>query len=255
MQIDASAPEVEKLVNAIILEAVRLKASDIHIEPFEKKMLVRYRVDGRLRKASFRVPIAFKHALIAKLKIMFGTMNIVERRIPQDGRIAIRARGRPLELRINIVPTVYGESAVMRILDRAAAVLKLDQLGFLPDTYEKFTNSLNKPYGLILVCGPTGSGKSFTLTAALSSLRDPTEKVLTAENPVEYELDGVMQVPVNPDIKMGEDKRFDFATALRAFLRQDPDIIMVGRNKRQRDSADCNGSSNDRASGTIYNSY
>jgi type IV pilus assembly protein PilB len=227
MQVDASAPEVEKLVNAIILEAVRLKASDIHIEPFEKRILVRYRVDGQLRKATFKIPISFRGALVSKIKIMSGSMNLVERRIPQDGRIQVRAKGLPIEFRVNIVPTIFGESVVMRVLDRSGAGLPLEQLGFLPDTLAAFTESLAKPYGLILVCGPTGSGKSFTLTAALQKVKDPAEKIITAENPVEYELDGVVQVPVNPDLKMGE-KKFDFATALRAFLRQDPDIIMVG---------------------------
>lgn len=232
MQVDASAPEVEKLVNAIIIEAVRLKASDIHIEPFEKKVLVRYRVDGQLRKASFKIPVAFKNALVSKIKIMTGTMNLVERRIPQDGRIQVRAKGMPLEFRVNIVPTIYGESVVMRILDRSGAGLPLEALGFLPDTLQQFIEGLKRPYGLILVCGPTGSGKSFTLTAALQKVKDPAEKILTAENPVEYELDGVVQVPVNPDLKMG-DKKFDFAMALRAFLRQDPDIIMVGEIRDQ----------------------
>lgn len=231
MQVDASAPEVEKLVNALILEAVRLKASDIHIEPFEKKVIVRYRVDGMLRKASFKIPMAFKNALISKIKIMCN-MNIVERRIPQDGRLQVKAKGVPLEFRVNIVPTIYGESVVMRMLDRSGAAMPLESLGFLPDTLEKFIELLNRPYGLILVCGPTGSGKSFTLTAALQKVQDPAEKILTAENPVEYELDGVVQVPVNPDLKMG-DKKFDFATALRAFLRQDPDIIMVGEIRDQ----------------------
>ncbi|MEN3013211.1 MAG: GspE/PulE family protein [Endomicrobiia bacterium] len=231
MQVDASAPEVEKLVNAIILEAVRLKASDIHIEPFEKKIIVRYRVDGLLRKASFKIPMVFKNALISKIKIMCG-MNIVERRIPQDGRLQVKAKGLPLEFRVNVVPTVYGESVVMRMLDRSGALLPLEALGFLPDTLEKFIELLNRPYGLILVCGPTGSGKSFTLTAALQKVKDPAEKILTAENPVEYELDGVVQVPINPDLKMG-DKKFDFAMALRAFLRQDPDIIMVGEIRDQ----------------------
>ncbi len=231
MQVSPDAPEIEKLVNAIILEAVRLKASDIHIEPFEKKILVRYRVDGLLRKAAFKIPLTYKNALISKIKIMAG-MNIVERRIPQDGRIQVKAKGMPLEFRVNIVPTIYGESAVMRMLDRSGANLPLESLGFLPDTLEKFIELLNRPYGLILVCGPTGSGKSFTLTAALQKVKDPAEKILTAENPVEYELDGVVQVPVNPDLKMG-DKRFDFAMALRAFLRQDPDIIMVGEIRDQ----------------------
>ncbi|HAM39645.1 MAG TPA: type II secretion system protein GspE [Elusimicrobia bacterium] len=227
MQVDTSAPEVEKLVNAIILEAMRLKASDIHIEPFEKKFAVRYRVDGNLRRATFKIPMSFKQALIAKIKIMSGTMNLTERRVPQDGRIQVKARGKPIEFRVNIVPTIYGESAVMRILDRSGSSAKLEQLGFLPDTIEKFLVSLDKPYGLILVCGPTGSGKSYTLSAALAAVRDPAEKILTAENPVEYNLDGVVQVQVNPDLKMG-DKVFDFGMALRSFLRQDPDIIMVG---------------------------
>ncbi|MEW6556210.1 MAG: ATPase, T2SS/T4P/T4SS family [Elusimicrobiota bacterium] len=232
MQVDTSAPEVEKLVNAIILEAIRLKASDIHIEPFEKRLLVRFRVDGLLRRASFKIPLSFKQALIAKIKIMTGSMNLTERRIPQDGRIQVKAKGKPLEFRVNIVPTVYGESAVMRILDRSGSSAKLEQLGFLPDTMEKFLAALEVPYGLILVCGPTGSGKSYTLSAALAAVKDPAEKILTAENPVEYNLDGVMQVPVNPDLKMG-DKVFDFAMALRAFLRQDPDVIMVGEIRDQ----------------------
>ena len=227
MQVDTSAPEVEKLVNAIILEALRLKASDIHIEPFEKKLLIRYRVDGALRKSTFKVPFTFRNALMAKIKIM-GGMNITERRIPQDGRIQIKAQGKPYEFRVNIVPTVLGESAVMRILDRSGANLTLDQLGFLPDTQQRFLDSLAKPYGLILVCGPTGSGKSFTLMAALAAVRDPEEKILTAENPVEYNLEGVIQVQVNPDLSLGEGKKFDFGAALRAFLRQDPDTIMVG---------------------------
>ena len=227
MQVDTSAPEVEKLTNAIILEAIRLKASDIHVEPFEKKLLVRYRVDGALRKSTFKIPFTFRNALIAKIKIM-GGMNITERRIPQDGRIAIKVKGKPYEFRVNIVPTVMGESAVLRILDRSGANLTLDQLGFLPDTKDKFLEALSKPYGLILVCGPTGSGKSFTLMAALAAVRDPEEKILTAENPVEYNLEGVVQVQVNPDLSLGDGKKFDFSAALRAFLRQDPDTIMVG---------------------------
>lgn len=227
MQVDTSAPVVEKLTNAIIMEAIRLKASDIHIEPFEKKLLVRYRVDGALRKSTFKVPFTFRNALIAKIKIM-GGMNITERRIPQDGRISLKMRGKPYEFRVNVVPTVMGESAVMRILDRSGGTKKLEELGFLPDTMEKFLECLSKPYGLILVCGPTGSGKSFTLMGALAAVRDPEEKVLTAENPVEYNLDGVIQVQVNPDLSLGEGKKFDFTAALRAFLRQDPDTIMVG---------------------------
>ena len=137
-------------------------------------------------------------------------------------------KAKPYEFRVNIVPSVLGESCCMRILDRSGANLTLDQLGFLPDTQQRFLESLAKPNGLILVCGPTGSGKSFTLMAALAAVRDPEEKILTAENPVEYNLEGVVQVQVNPDLSLGDGKKFDFGAALRAFLRQDPDTIMIG---------------------------
>lgn len=221
-EVDASAPEVERLVNAIILGALQQKASDIHIEPFEKTFLVRYRVDGALREAPFQVPFSFRNAVIAKLKIMTEQMDITERRRPQDGRIQILAKGNPVEFRVNIVPTVFGESCVMRVLDRASVRVDMDKLGFIPDTLEKFKASLTKPYGLILVCGPTGSGKSTTLYAALNSINAPDSKILTAENPVEYNLPGIVQVNVVQEIG------FDFAAALRSFLRQDPDVIMVG---------------------------
>lgn len=219
---DATAPEVEKLVNAIIMEALSRKCSDIHIEPLEKKFIVRFRVDGMLTEWDHVIPTAYKNALIAKLKIMTNQMDITERRRPQDGRIQVIAKGNPIEFRVNILPTVFGESCVMRILDRSSVQVDLVKLGFLPDTFEKFKKLLTKPYGLILVCGPTGSGKSTTLYAALNSINEPDTKILTAENPVEYNLNGIIQVNVVQDIG------FDFATALRAFLRQDPDIIMVG---------------------------
>ncbi|MBI4056631.1 MAG: Flp pilus assembly complex ATPase component TadA [Elusimicrobia bacterium] len=238
-EVDASAPEVEKMVNAIILGALSQKASDIHIEPFEdpagktSKVLVRYRVDGMLREGGFQVPWSFRNAIAAKIKIMTNSMNITERRIPQSGRIQILVKGNPIEFRVEMVPTVYGESCVMRILDRKAVQVDISKLTFLPDTLEKFLGLLQgiggkKNFGLILVCGPTGSGKSTTLYAALNHVNRPDIKILTAENPVEYNLDGIVQVPVNPDIKLGEDKKFDFATALRSFLRLDPDVIMVG---------------------------
>ncbi|HBU69504.1 MAG TPA: type II secretion system protein GspE [Elusimicrobia bacterium] len=221
-EVDASAPEVERLVNAIILGALQQKASDIHIEPFEKTFMVRYRVDGALREAPFQVPYSYRNAIIAKLKIMTEQMDITERRRPQDGRIQVMAKGNPIEFRVNIVPTVFGESCVMRVLDRASVRVDMDKMGFLPDTIEKFRASLSKPYGLILVCGPTGSGKSTTLYAALNSINSPDTKILTAENPVEYNLPGIIQVNVVQEIG------FDFAAALRSFLRQDPDVIMVG---------------------------
>lgn len=227
MEVDASAPETEKLVNAILLEALRLKASDIHIEPLEKRFSIRYRVDGLLRKSSFKVPLSFKSSVIAKLKILSGSMNITERRRPQDGRIMLMARGKPIELRINIIPTVFGESSVMRILDRSSVKVSLERLTFLPDTQEKIIECLNKPYGLLLVCGPTGSGKSTTLYSMLNHINTPDTKILTAENPVEYNLDGIMQMGMNPEIGV------TFPEALRAFLRQDPDVIMVGEIRDQ----------------------
>ncbi|MBI5240484.1 MAG: Flp pilus assembly complex ATPase component TadA, partial [Elusimicrobia bacterium] len=238
-EVDASAPEVEKLVNAIILGALSMKASDIHIEPFEdatgknSKLLLRYRVDGRLLPGPFTVPWGYRAAVAAKIKIMTGSMNITERRIPQSGRIQILAGGNPIEFRVEMVPTVYGESCVMRILDRKSVQVDIMKMGFMQDTLDKFLNLLKgiggkKNFGLIVVCGPTGSGKSTTLYAALNHVNRPDIKILTAENPVEYNLDGIVQVPVNPDLKLGENKKFDFATALRSFLRLDPDVIMVG---------------------------
>lgn len=221
-EVPADAPEVEKLVNAIILGALQQKASDIHIEPFEKKLVLRYRVDGSLREAPFRLPYSFRNALIAKIKIMTNQMDITERRKPQDGRIQVTARGNPIEFRVNVVPTVYGESCCMRVLDRSNIQVDMGKMGFLPDTLEQLKTILQRPYGLILVCGPTGSGKSTTLYAALNSINTPDMKILTAENPVEYNLPGIIQVNVNQEIG------FDFATALRAFLRQDPDVVMVG---------------------------
>ena len=245
--VDASAPEVEKIVNAIILSALQQKSSDIHIEPFEdpagknSKISVRYRVDGFLREANFQVPWYFRNAVIAKIKIMTSSMNITERRIPQSGRIQVMAKGSPIEFRVEMIPTVYGESCVMRILDRKAVQVDINKLGFLQDTLDRLLNLLKgvggkKNFGLVLLCGPTGSGKSTTLYATLNHINRPDIKILTAENPVEYNLDGIVQVQVNPDLKLGEDKCFDFATALRSFLRLDPDVIMVGEI-RDRETA------------------
>ncbi|OGR92282.1 MAG: hypothetical protein A2992_06640 [Elusimicrobia bacterium RIFCSPLOWO2_01_FULL_59_12] len=221
-EVSADAPEVEKLVNAIILGALQQKASDIHIEPFERRLLLRYRVDGNLREAPFALPYSYRNALIAKIKIMTNQMDITEHRKPQDGRIQVTAKGNPIEFRVNVIPTVFGESCVMRVLDRSSIQVEMTKMGFLPDTLEKFKEVLDRPYGLILVCGPTGSGKSTTLYAALNSINQPDVKILTAENPVEYNLPGIIQINVNQEIG------FTFAEALRAFLRQDPDIVMVG---------------------------
>lgn len=246
--IDPSAPEVEKIVNGIFLTALTMKASDIHIEPFEdpsgknSKVVVRYRVDGILKNAPFTIPWSFRNAVIAKIKIMTNSMNITERRIPQSGRIQLIAGGTPIEFRVEVVPTIYGESCVMRILDRKAVQVDINKLGFLNDTLKSFLELLEgiggkKNFGLILVCGPTGSGKSTTLYAALNYINRPDIKIITAEHPVEYNLDGIIQVPVNPDIKLGENKKFDFSLALRSFLRLDPDVIMVGEI-RDRETAE-----------------
>jgi len=237
--VDASAPEVEKLVNAIILGALSTKASDIHIEPFEdpngknSKVMVRYRVDGMLRPASFTIPWVFRQAISAKIKIMSNSMNITERRIPQSGRIQIIAKGAPIEFRVEMVPTVFGESCVMRILDRASVRVDIKIMGFLPDTEKRLLDQFKgiggkKNFGLMLVCGPTGSGKSTTLYGCLNYVNRPDIKIITAENPVEYNIDGIIQVPVNPDVSLGGNKKFDFASALRSFMRLDPDVIMVG---------------------------
>jgi type IV pilus assembly protein PilB len=243
-EVDASAPEVEKIVNGIILSALGQKASDIHIEPFEdpagrsSKVLVRYRVDGFLKPAGFQIPWTYRSAVIAKIKIMTNSMNITERRIPQSGRIQVMAKGNPIEFRVEIVPTVYGESVVMRILDRKAVQVDIKKLGFFPETLDRYLGLMagvggKKNFGIVLVCGPTGSGKSTTLYASLNHINRDDIKILTAENPVEYNLDGIVQVQVNPDLKLGEDKCFDFATALRSFLRLDPDVIMVGEIRDQ----------------------
>ncbi|MFH1724287.1 MAG: ATPase, T2SS/T4P/T4SS family [Elusimicrobiota bacterium] len=238
-EVDAGAPEVEKWVNAIFLSALQQGASDIHIEPFEdpagkdSKILLRFRQDGMLRPGPFQIPWAYRQAIAAKLKILTNSMNLTERRIPQSGRIQILASGNPIEFRVEIVPTVYGESAVLRILDRRSIQVDINKMGFMPDTLKQLLGMLEgiggkKNFGLILVCGPTGSGKSTTLYSALNYVNRPDIKILTAENPVEYNLDGIVQVPVNPDLKLGGNKKFDFASALRSFLRLDPDVIMVG---------------------------
>ena len=248
---DPSAPEVEQFVNAVILGALSMKASDIHIEPHQdprgeaSSVLVRYRVDGQLVAAPLTIPWHFRHAVSTKIKIMTNSMNITERRIPQSGRIQILAQGNPIEFRVEIVPTVHGEACVLRILDRKAVQVDLKKMGFLPELFEQFAGLLKgiggkKNFGLILICGPTGSGKSTTLYAALNYVNRPDIKILTAENPVEYNVDGIIQVPVNPDLKMrvgSEDKAFVFALAMRSFLRLDPDVIMVGEI-RDRETAE-----------------
>ena len=211
---------IVKLVNLLITQAVADRASDIHIEPSERDLRVRYRIDGVLHE-KMRPPKNIQSGIISRLKIM-AEINIAERRIPQDGRVTATIGGKSVDLRVATLPTVYGEKVVMRILDKSRAVLTLDDLGFLPQTRERYESVFNKPYGTILVTGPTGSGKSTTLYATLNILNDERKNIITVEDPVEYRLAGINQVQVNN--KAG----LTFAAALRSILRSDPDIVLVG---------------------------
>ena len=216
----AEQPSLINLVNLIILEAIRARASDIHIEPFEKYLAVKYRIDGVLREQN-SPPKNLQPAITSRIKIM-GGMNIAERYVPQDGHITLRYEGRKIDIRVSTVPTLYGESVVMRILDKESIRLDLESLGMRKVDRDEIDRIISIPHGMFLVTGPTGSGKTTTLYTCLSKVSDPTKKVLTIEDPVEYELSGVNQIPVNP--KRG----LSFATGLRSILRQDPDIVMVG---------------------------
>ena len=215
----AEAPIV-RLVNLIINRAMSLRASDIHIEPFENRLKVRYRIDGVLQEGE-APPVHSAAAVISRIKIM-AKLNIAERRLPQDGRIRVKAQGKPIDLRVSTVPTLHGESMVLRILDRDQVALDLDALGFDSAGKQRLETLLAQPYGIILVTGPTGSGKTTTLYAALQTLNTPGKKILTVEDPVEYQLEGINQIQVKPRIGL------DFASALRSIVRQDPDVIMIG---------------------------
>jgi type IV pilus assembly protein PilB len=216
----AEEAPIVKLVNLIMTQAVRERASDIHLEPNENELLVRYRIDGVLKKVMVS-PKNTQPAIISRIKIISG-MNIAEKRLPQDGRIQLRVEGVALDLRVSAVPTVFGEKIVMRLLYKNNIMAKVEKLGFLPVTLDKFRSVYHQPHGIILVTGPTGSGKSTTLSAVLNELNQPDVNIMTVEDPVEYQIPGVNQVQVNN--KAG----LTFAAALRSFLRQDPDIIMVG---------------------------
>lgn len=216
----ASEAPVIKLVNLILQRAVELLASDVHIEPFESRLIVRYRVDGLLREAE-SLPVSSAAAVISRIKIM-AKLDIAERRLPQDGRIAFRVQGRQLDLRVSSLPTSFGESVVMRLLDRQTIAFDFIDLGFEGVRLKRFLDLLQRPHGILLVTGPTGSGKTTTLYAALSRLNTPERKIITIEDPVEYQLDGINQMQVKPGIGL------DFAGALRSIVRQDPDVIMIG---------------------------
>ena len=216
----ASEAPVIQLVNLLITRAVEARASDIHIEPFEDRLRIRYRVDGVLLDHE-SPPKRLQAAVISRVKIM-AKMNIAERRLPQDGRIRLQILGKDLDLRVSTIPTLYGESVVMRILDRSTLLLTLGELGFPDDVRLQFQRLIRKPHGMILVTGPTGSGKTTTLYTALSEINSADKKIITIEDPVEYQLRGVNQIHVKPKIGL------TFANGLRSIVRQDPDVIMVG---------------------------
>ena len=216
----ASEAPVIRLVNLIIAKAVEARASDIHIEPFENALRLRYRVDGVLAEVE-APPNRFRAAVISRLKIM-AKLDIAERRLPQDGRIKLAIRGKEIDLRVSVVPTMHGESVVLRVLDRDAVVLDFAALGFEGALLQSYLDVLERPHGILLVTGPTGSGKTTTLYTSLLRLNTPGKKILTVEDPIEYHLDGVNQIQVKPRIGLS------FANLLRSILRQDPDVMMIG---------------------------
>ena len=210
-----------KIVNGILIKAIKLGASDIHFEPYEKTFRVRYRVDGVLRR-DMLLPMQIRNAIISRLKIM-ARLDIAEKRLPQDGRIKLRmAKGREMDFRVSSLPVLFGEKVVLRLLDKAALQLDMTKLGFEEDSLAEFQNSIHRPVGMILVTGPTGSGKTTTLYSALSELNKESENIMTAEDPIEYNFMGINQVQMHEEIGL------TFASSLRSFLRQDPDIVMVG---------------------------
>ncbi len=216
----ASEAPVIRLVNLVLTKALESRASDIHIEPFENRLIVRYRIDGVLHETE-SPPRRLSAAMISRVKIM-AALDIAERRLPQDGRIKLRIQGKEIDLRVSTVPTMHGESVVMRILDKGGVPLNFESLGFEGKPLERFISVLDLPHGILLVTGPTGSGKTTTLYTALDRLNKPDVKIVTVEDPVEYQMPGINQIQVKPQIDL------TFANALRSIVRQDPDIIMVG---------------------------
>jgi general secretion pathway protein E len=216
---DDDAPII-RYVNTIIFKASTERASDVHIEPFEQKLNVRFRIDGVLYDVDSKLK-SFQAAIISRIKVMAG-LNIAEKRLPQDGRFSVKIAGRSVDFRVSTIPTQFGERIVMRLLDKTATVLDLEQLGIAPENHKLLIKLIKKPNGIVLVTGPTGSGKTTTLYSCLSHVNTPELNILTVEDPIEYQLDGIGQMQVNP--KIG----FTFALGLRAILRQDPDVVMVG---------------------------
>jgi len=220
---------VIKITNALIGDAVRLRASDIHLNPFPKNMVVRYRIDGVLQTQK-SPPRQYRNAIVSRIKVM-ARLDIMEKRKAQDGRIKIKVQNKIIDLRVSVLPSIYGENVVMRILDQEGLMLDLSKLGFEPKELEIYKDAIQSPYGLILHTGPTGSGKTTTLYSALSTINDVSKNIMTLEDPVEYQLPGIIQIQMNHEIN------FDFAMALRSVLRQDPNIMMVGEI-RDKETAD-----------------
>ncbi len=220
---------VVKLVNLLLLEALEARASDVHLEAYQGGLRVRYRIDGVLQDAA-APPHRLAAAVVSRLKIM-AELDIAERRIPQDGRIRLRMKDRQVDVRVSTLPTLHGESVVLRLLDKEQGRIGLEELGMAPDTLRLLSEVISRPHGIVLSTGPTGSGKTTTLYAIVDRIRTGREKIVTVEDPVEYELAGVPQVPVNPKVGL------TFASALRAILRQDPDVMLIGEI-RDRDTAE-----------------
>src|SRR5437016_7364552 len=219
----ADEAPVVRLVNMVLVDAIRKSASDIHWEPYEKVFRIRFRIDGVLHEM-LAPPKRLEAAITSRIKIM-SNLDIAERRVPQDGRIKLRYHTREIDFRVSILPTIFGEKAVLRILDKDALQLDLTKLGFDPGALETFEKVIRQPYGMILITGPTGSGKTTTLYSAIHTINSPEHNIMTAEDPVEYNLKGVNQVQIN------DGRGRTFASALRAFLRQDPDVILVGETR------------------------
>ena len=217
---EADAPII-RMVSMLLIEAHRAGASDIHLEPLDKKFRVRFRIDGVLQEMQ-APPKRLQSAIVSRLKIMTGSMSIAEKRLPQDGRIQVKIKKKPIDLRVSTIPTNHGESVVMRVLDKSSLVLGLPELGFFSDDQETFERLIKLPDGILLVTGPTGSGKTSTLYACLNYINKPDRKIITVEEPIEYQMNGINQVQVNPEIGM------TFPAALRSILRQAPNIIMIG---------------------------
>jgi general secretion pathway protein E/type IV pilus assembly protein PilB len=223
----AQEASVVKLVNEVLVEAVNERASDIHVEPEEHSLRVRYRIDGLLQAQALHQDInRFTAAIISRLKIM-AHLNIAEKRLPQDGRIKMRVNNREIDVRVSIIPMAHGEGIVLRLLDKGRMVFNLSNVGMLPDTYKTFRQLIELPHGIILLTGPTGSGKTTTLYSALNEIKDETMKIITVEDPVEYVQEGISQIQVHTKINL------TFAAALRSILRHDPDVILIGEMRDQ----------------------